>query len=55
MVLDDPASILRCTNKVFLSDLLAQHGLGMRVPRSSIANDPRNWKRWGGAWAIRWC
>jgi len=34
VVLDDPASILRCTNKVFLSDLLAQHGLGM--PRTEI-------------------
>jgi glutathione synthase/RimK-type ligase-like ATP-grasp enzyme len=29
VVMDDPASILRCTNKVFLTDLLNKHGLGM--------------------------
>ena len=29
VVMDDPASILRCTNKVYLTDLLKSHGLGM--------------------------
>ncbi len=29
VVLDDPASILRCTNKVYLTDLLRAHKLGM--------------------------
>jgi glutathione synthase/RimK-type ligase-like ATP-grasp enzyme len=29
VVMDDPASILRCTNKVYLTDLLKRHGLGM--------------------------
>ncbi len=29
VVMDDPSSILRCTNKVYLADLLASHGLGM--------------------------
>ncbi|MDD0977178.1 RimK family protein [Pseudomonas fontis] len=34
VVMDDPASILRCTNKVYLNDLLKSHGLSM--PRSEI-------------------
>ena len=29
VVMDDPASILRCTNKVYLTDLLKRRGLGM--------------------------
>ncbi|WP_271193640.1 RimK family protein [Pseudomonas turukhanskensis] len=29
VVMDDPASILRCTNKVYLTDLLKSHHLGM--------------------------
>ncbi len=29
VVMDDPASILRCTNKVYLTDLLKSHKLGM--------------------------
>lgn len=29
VVMDDPTSILRCTNKVYLTDLLKSHGLGM--------------------------
>lgn len=29
VVIDDPASILRCTNKVYLTDLLRAHKLGM--------------------------
>jgi glutathione synthase/RimK-type ligase-like ATP-grasp enzyme len=29
VVMDDPASILRCTNKVYLTDLLKRQGLGM--------------------------
>ncbi|MGB4072186.1 RimK family protein [Pseudomonas sp.] len=29
VVMDDPASILRCTNKVYLTDLLKSHQLGM--------------------------
>lgn len=28
VVIDDPSSILRCTNKVYLADLLRRHGLG---------------------------
>ncbi|MEE5093238.1 RimK family protein [Pseudomonas alliivorans] len=34
VVMDDSTSILRCTNKVYLSDLLKSHGLGM--PRTEI-------------------
>jgi glutathione synthase/RimK-type ligase-like ATP-grasp enzyme len=33
-VIDDPASILRCTNKVFLAELLRGHGLP--TPRTSL-------------------
>lgn len=29
VVIDDPSSILRCTNKVYLADLLKRRGLGM--------------------------
>ncbi|EKT4480405.1 RimK family protein [Pseudomonas putida] len=29
IVIDDPSSILRCTNKVYLADLLKRRGLGM--------------------------
>ncbi|TFW16014.1 RimK family alpha-L-glutamate ligase, partial [Pseudomonas putida] len=28
VVIDDPSSILRCTNKVYLADLLKRHNLG---------------------------
>lgn len=34
VVIDDPESILRCTNKVFLAELLNRHGLAM--PRTLI-------------------
>ncbi|KTB81617.1 RimK family protein [Pseudomonas syringae] len=34
VVMDDPTSILRCTNKVYLTDLLKSHDLGM--PRTEI-------------------
>lgn len=33
-VIDDPASILRCTNKIFLADLLRLHGIP--TPRSYV-------------------
>src|SRR5690606_13355248 len=29
LAIDDPSSILRCTNKVYLADLLKRRGLGM--------------------------
>lgn len=33
-VIDDPESILRCTNKVYLAELLAKHGIP--IPKSAI-------------------
>ena len=36
VVIDDPESILRCTNKVFLAELLAHHGVP--VPRTVIVH-----------------
>jgi glutathione synthase/RimK-type ligase-like ATP-grasp enzyme len=36
VVIDDPQSIMRCTNKVFLAELLARHKLPM--PRTMIAH-----------------
>ncbi|MCB1883669.1 MAG: RimK family protein [Geminicoccaceae bacterium] len=33
-VIDDPVSIVRCTNKVYLADLLAVHGIG--APRTRV-------------------
>jgi len=37
VVIDDPVSIIRCTNKVFLAELLARHRI--RVPRTTIVHD----------------
>ncbi|MGH8113342.1 MAG: RimK family protein [Rhodanobacteraceae bacterium] len=41
VVIDDPTSILRCTNKIFLNDLLRAHKLA--VPRSEVLfrEDPK--------------
>jgi glutathione synthase/RimK-type ligase-like ATP-grasp enzyme len=36
VVIDDPESILRCTNKVFLAELLAHHGVP--VPRTVVVH-----------------
>ena len=36
VVIDDPQSILRCTNKVYLAELLARHKIPM--PRTLVAN-----------------
>jgi glutathione synthase/RimK-type ligase-like ATP-grasp enzyme len=35
-VIDDPVSILRCTNKVYLAELLERHGIG--CPRTMIVH-----------------
>ena len=37
VVIDDPQSIVRCTNKVFLAELLARHGL--RTPHTTIVHE----------------
>jgi glutathione synthase/RimK-type ligase-like ATP-grasp enzyme len=36
VAIDDPLSILRCTNKVYLAELLARHHIG--IPRTIIAH-----------------
>jgi glutathione synthase/RimK-type ligase-like ATP-grasp enzyme len=36
VVIDDPVSILRCTNKVYLAELLARHGVA--APRTAIVD-----------------
>ena len=38
VVIDDPTSILRCTNKIYLADLLRTHKIP--TPRSVILNQP---------------
>jgi glutathione synthase/RimK-type ligase-like ATP-grasp enzyme len=38
VVIDDPTSILRCTNKIYLADLLRTHKIA--IPRSVILNQP---------------
>jgi hypothetical protein len=38
-VIDDPASIIRCTNKVYLAELL--QGQGVPTPRTVIISSPR--------------
>ncbi len=37
VVIDDPLSIIRCTNKVFLAELLSRHRV--RTPRTTIVHD----------------
>lgn len=37
VVIDDPVSIVRCTNKVYLAELLARHRI--RTPRTTIVHD----------------
>ena len=39
-VIDDPASIIRCTNKVYLAELLQAHGVP--APRTVIISSPRD-------------
>lgn len=40
VVIDDPTSILRCTNKIYLADLLRTHKIA--TPKSQILNQPDN-------------
>ena len=40
VVIDDPTSILRCTNKIYLADLMRTHKIP--TPRSVILNQPDN-------------
>jgi glutathione synthase/RimK-type ligase-like ATP-grasp enzyme len=37
VVIDDPQSILRCTNKVYLAELLGRHGVA--IPRTIVAHE----------------
>lgn len=41
VVLDDPASILRCTNKVYLTDLLRSHRLAMPASEILYRDNPQ--------------
>ncbi|WP_225920014.1 RimK family protein [Pseudomonas vanderleydeniana] len=47
VVMDDPASILRCTNKVYLTDLLKSHGLGMPATEILYKERPEDFERVG--------
>lgn len=47
IVMDDPASILRCTNKVYLTDLLRSHGLGMPATEILYKDNPLELERVG--------
>lgn len=47
IVMDDPASILRCTNKVYLTDLLRSHGLGMPDTEILYKDAPQELERIG--------
>jgi glutathione synthase/RimK-type ligase-like ATP-grasp enzyme len=47
IVMDDPASILRCTNKVYLTDLLRGQGLGMPDTAILYKDDPQELERVG--------
>ncbi|MFZ4963287.1 RimK family protein [Pseudomonas gingeri] len=47
VVMDDPASILRCTNKVYLTDLLKSHKLGMPATEILYKERPEDFERVG--------
>jgi glutathione synthase/RimK-type ligase-like ATP-grasp enzyme len=47
IVMDDPASILRCTNKVYLTDLLRSRGLGMPDTEILYKDNPQELERVG--------
>ncbi|WP_431484735.1 RimK family protein [Pseudomonas solani] len=47
IVMDDPASILRCTNKVFLTDLLRSHGLSMPATEILYRDNPQELEKIG--------
>ncbi|WP_447749991.1 RimK family protein [Pseudomonas nicosulfuronedens] len=47
IVMDDPASILRCTNKVYLTDLLRGHDLGMPDTEILYKDNPQELERVG--------
>jgi glutathione synthase/RimK-type ligase-like ATP-grasp enzyme len=55
VVIDDPVSILRCTNKIYLHDLLKSKKLP--TPRTEILfrTMPSVWLRCPRCWACRWC
>ncbi len=45
VVMDDPVSILRCTNKVYLADLLGCRQLGMPLTEILYKERPQDWQR----------
>jgi len=45
VVMDDPTSILRCTNKVYLTDLLKSHKLGMPATEILYKDRPEDLER----------
>ncbi|WP_040067668.1 RimK family protein [Pseudomonas batumici] len=47
VVMDDPTSILRCTNKVYLTDLLKSHKLGMPATEILYKERPEDFERVG--------
>jgi glutathione synthase/RimK-type ligase-like ATP-grasp enzyme len=47
VVMDDPTSILRCTNKVYLTDLLKSHQLGMPASEILYKERPEDFERVG--------
>ena len=47
VVMDDPASILRCTNTVYLTDLLKSHQLGMPATEILYKERPEEFERVG--------
>ncbi len=47
VVMDDPTSILRCTNKVYLTDLLNSHQLGMPATEILYKERPEDFERVG--------
>ncbi|MBB4864050.1 glutathione synthase/RimK-type ligase-like ATP-grasp enzyme [Pseudomonas nitritireducens] len=47
VVMDDPVSILRCTNKVYLADLLRSHKLGMPVTEILYKDNPQELEKVG--------
>lgn len=55
VVIDDPSSILRCTNKVYLADLLKRHNLGAPATEILYKDRPQELELVGRRQASHWC
>ena len=55
VVIDDPTSILRCTNKVYLAELLNKQNIPRRRPAFCTRAMRPGWLRSWRIWNFHWC